>query len=181
MDSLILVKISLNRRIIAFNSAFDKAQRSGKFFSNKDNLLIGSHQVSEDFLSLMISHANDHGFRSTLRADLTNDETLGKNWISVSRRLMGFGGDAGLVLLTFRTMNKSEPMNGREAMAIFGLTSAEARLAVQLAAGSNLDEIADRNGLQVSTLRAQLRSVYSKTGITRQFELVARIWRASGV
>jgi DNA-binding CsgD family transcriptional regulator len=181
MEGFLLVKISVNRRIIAFNSAFDTVQRSGKFFSNRDNHLFGCHQASEDFLSSMISHANDHGFRAPLRADLTNDGTLGKDWISVSRRLMGFGGDGGLVLLTFRAMNESEPMNVRETMSILGLTSAEARLALQLAAGSTLDEIADRNGLQVSTLRAQLRSVYSKTGINRQFELVARIWRASGL
>ena len=38
--------------------------------------------------------------------------------------------------------------------------------------GGDGDEIADRRGVSVETLRSQLRSVYSKTGCSRETELV---------
>ena len=59
----------------------------------------------------------------------------------------------------------------------FGLTKAEARLAIELAEGHSIDDVADRRGLRRTTLRAQLREVFAKTGVTRQASLVAMVWR----
>ncbi len=56
--------------------------------------------------------------------------------------------------------------------ALFGLTAAEARLCVRLAAGESLDEAAAGLGLSKNTLRAQLRALMAKTGTNRQAALV---------
>jgi len=56
--------------------------------------------------------------------------------------------------------------------AMFGLTDAEARIAVALAAGKTLDEIAHDSGRSKNTLRAQMQVVFEKTGTSRQAELV---------
>ncbi len=58
---------------------------------------------------------------------------------------------------------------------LFGLTEAEAWLAVMLARGLSLDESAAELGVTRNTARAQLRSVFSKTGVGRQAELVRLI------
>ena len=55
---------------------------------------------------------------------------------------------------------------------MFGLTPAEAALAMQLANGLSLDEAAAALAITRNTARAHLRAIFSKTGVTRQTELV---------
>ena len=54
----------------------------------------------------------------------------------------------------------------------FGLTPAEARLAVVLAQGHSLAEALERLGVGVNTARSQLKTIFGKTGTNRQAELV---------
>lgn len=56
--------------------------------------------------------------------------------------------------------------------ALHGLTRAEARLALALAAGAKLEDIAADFSVSRYTLRAHLRSIFTKTGVSRQAELV---------
>jgi DNA-binding CsgD family transcriptional regulator len=55
----------------------------------------------------------------------------------------------------------------------FGLTAAEARLANRLSAGAALETIADELQISKGTVRNQLKSVFQKTGVHRQSDLVA--------
>lgn len=55
---------------------------------------------------------------------------------------------------------------------LFDLTPAEARVARRIAEGATVDEIAQASGTAVSTVRAQLRSVFAKTGFARQADIV---------
>jgi DNA-binding CsgD family transcriptional regulator len=56
---------------------------------------------------------------------------------------------------------------------VFRLTDAEARLATQLALGQSLENVADQFGIAKETARSQLKSIFTKTGVHRQAELVA--------
>ena len=56
---------------------------------------------------------------------------------------------------------------------VFRLTQAEARLATQLARGESLENVADQFGIGKETARSQLKSIFAKTGVHRQAELVA--------
>jgi DNA-binding CsgD family transcriptional regulator len=64
--------------------------------------------------------------------------------------------------------------------SVFGLTAAEARLAVRLSRGQNLKEVADELEIGKETARTQLRSVFIKTETARQAELVAVLARLAG-
>lgn len=55
---------------------------------------------------------------------------------------------------------------------LYGLTTAEARVVAQLALGKSIDEIAQANRVRESTLRSQLKAIRSKTGVSRQADLV---------
>ena len=57
--------------------------------------------------------------------------------------------------------------------SVFRLTEAEARLAAQLAFGNSLETVADQFGIAKETARSQLKSIFAKTGVHRQAELVA--------
>lgn len=58
---------------------------------------------------------------------------------------------------------------------IYGLTPAEAALAVQLGEGLRLEEVSERSPVKISTLRTQLRSILQKTNTDRQATLVRLI------
>ena len=58
---------------------------------------------------------------------------------------------------------------------LFGFTAAEARLAIAIANGKELAEVAQETGRAVPTLRAQLRALFKKADVTRQAELVRLI------
>lgn len=61
----------------------------------------------------------------------------------------------------------------------FGLTPAESGLATEIAKGDGRQAAAQRRGITVSTARAQLSSIFDKTGTRRQAELVRLVQEIS--
>jgi DNA-binding CsgD family transcriptional regulator len=59
----------------------------------------------------------------------------------------------------------------------FGLTAAEARLAVLLAVGGGINEAAAALGVRRETVRSQLRTIFAKTNTGRQAELAELLAR----
>lgn len=57
--------------------------------------------------------------------------------------------------------------------AMWDLSPAEAQVMVGLARGQTLQDMAQQRGVAMSTIRSQLRSTLSKTGASRQAELVS--------
>jgi DNA-binding CsgD family transcriptional regulator len=55
---------------------------------------------------------------------------------------------------------------------LFGLSPAEARVAAALMRGISLSDAAAASGVQITTVRTQLRSILRKVGVKRQFDLV---------
>ncbi len=63
---------------------------------------------------------------------------------------------------------------------LYGLTPAEARVACALAAQETPKEVAYRLGVELSTVRTQLRSIQAKLGASSQTDLVRRLlWSAA--
>jgi DNA-binding CsgD family transcriptional regulator len=61
---------------------------------------------------------------------------------------------------------------------LFGLTPAEANLAILLTHGLSLAEASDTQHISLHTARAQLKSVFAKTGASRQAELVRLVLKS---
>lgn len=55
---------------------------------------------------------------------------------------------------------------------LFGLTSAESRLALSIFEGNSLSEAAELYGVSRETVKSQINAVFSKTGTKRQGELI---------
>ena len=79
---------------------------------------------------------------------------------------------AMVILIDPDTRSRTPEMSLR---SVFRLTEAEARLATQLAFGSSLETVADEFGIAKETARSQLKSIFAKTGVHRQAELVAML------
>lgn len=63
---------------------------------------------------------------------------------------------------------------------LYGLTRAEAAVALALFEGITAAETAERLGVSLHTVRNQLRSIFEKTGVSRQAELIVQLARAIG-
>ncbi len=79
--------------------------------------------------------------------------------------------DASCVLV-ITAVARPEIASAQVIQGLFDLTPAEARVAQGIAAGRTVDELANDAGLAVGTVRQQLKSVFSKTGVSRQADLV---------
>ena len=80
------------------------------------------------------------------------------------------GGPA--ILLTITDPQSSSPPAADHLAALFGLTAAEASLAVDLLSGLDTREIAARSGRSVTTVRTHLVRLMAKADVSRQSELM---------
>jgi DNA-binding CsgD family transcriptional regulator/PAS domain-containing protein len=80
-----------------------------------------------------------------------------------------------LVIILISDLDARPTPTGRQLVDYFGLTPAEARLAVELAQGQTLETIAAQRRVQGTTLRTQLSAVLRKTDTVRQADLVRLI------
>ena len=76
-------------------------------------------------------------------------------------------------LLVFVDLERRASPPREALLSSFGLTAAEARLAIRMASGAALETVADELRISKETARNQLKAVFHKTGVRRQAELVA--------
>lgn len=62
--------------------------------------------------------------------------------------------------------------------SLFGLTPAEATIAIHLVRGRSIQTIAARHSLSLNTVRTHLKSIFKKTATSRQTELAALVLRS---
>ncbi len=63
--------------------------------------------------------------------------------------------------------------------SVYGMTAAETDIALQLADGKSPEAIAENRSVSVGTVRAQIKALLAKAGLSRQIELVARLSQLS--
>jgi len=68
--------------------------------------------------------------------------------------------------------NQQQPISIDSLVSVYNLTPSEAQVAISLANGHSIDEIANRSNHSTHTIRSQLKSVFRKTGVSRQSELI---------
>ena len=96
--------------------------------------------------------------------------------ILYARRISN-GEEGALTVLTLVDLSEPAQPSGETLQKLFGLTSAEARLALEIARGASPSEAAETLGIKIPTVRTQLSMIFAKTGAERQGELVALLAR----
>lgn len=84
-------------------------------------------------------------------------------------------GPASLLLLRVQTGEDTSETRKTLIELAYGLTGKEAEIALEIAEGRSLDQIADNQGILVSTARGHLKKSFQKIGVHSQSELVARL------
>jgi DNA-binding CsgD family transcriptional regulator len=161
-------------RLHAANLAATELLSDGRVLARNGDKIEPASAVYATFARNLIAKASDEGYRAIAPAD---DAGVDPRLIFSARRLSGDGD----IMLSARSMSLEQPLADKDVMELFGLTQAEARVTVKLSAGMPLPDIAEAHNVNVGTLRAQLRSIYAKVGLSKQPELVAAIWRVASI
>lgn len=103
-------------------------------------------------------------------ADKAGGKPFALHLLPILGRAREFCDADGVLLLISESSNASVP-NSDLLRSLFDLTPAEARLARALLTGSTLDAFAAEIGVKKHTAKTQLRSIFGKTGVSRQTEL----------
>lgn len=81
----------------------------------------------------------------------------------------------GAILFAFDP-EQSRSISPTQVRLLFNLTNAEAELAVRLCEGMPLEACASDRGVSINTAKSQLRSIFAKTGTSRQVDLLALLF-----
>jgi DNA-binding CsgD family transcriptional regulator len=167
--------IGRDGRVVHMSAPFERLVRDGVHV--KAGRLGCAHADADRALSRAINRAT--GYDGTLRDPLVPVILPRRNGL---RPLMvevipirGAAQDIFNVVSALAILTDLESTNQRPAEPLlqqaFGLTPAEARLAARLTNGDTLPDIARLDNTPHETLRTRLKSVFDKTGTSRQTEL----------
>lgn len=88
----------------------------------------------------------------------------------------GWGEEQDDVAMILIDPAQAPPLSAGHVMSLFGLTPAEAQLAIALSQGISLNSYADRRGISVGTVRIQMKRILEKTDSRRQADLVGKLY-----
>ncbi|SEQ25865.1 DNA-binding transcriptional regulator, CsgD family [Solimonas aquatica] len=158
------------------------AERDGIWLSG-NNLCIDSSQESRDF-QRMLRQALSGGTHPRAGSEPELVEAIavsrpsGRAKLGILVRAIPLGPwseskqrPAVAVFLRDPEANAAQPSQ-ELVRRLFGLTRMEAQLALLLTEGLTLDEAAEKMNVRRNTARTHLRSIFCKTGVTRQTMLV---------
>lgn len=79
------------------------------------------------------------------------------------------------VLIAVRGTDQGRGRRAAILQTLYGMTAAEVDIALQLCAGTTPESIAANRDVSIGTVRAQIKALLAKAGMSRQIELVAKI------
>jgi len=79
------------------------------------------------------------------------------------------------LMIFMQDPEKNLEISVRLLMNLYHLTLSEATIAILLSEGNTMDEVAEELEIKKNTVRAHLRSIFAKTGVTQQSMLVSLV------
>jgi DNA-binding CsgD family transcriptional regulator len=164
--------LTASGRILAMNGRLeerDESIMSGQHGGLTIKSLINS-RILQDAVGKIVNG------QSVAQAIPLRDHYNKRTFIGHVLRLEDFSNDifdASAILLVLIQVGAPAALDDRLLSLLFNLTPAEARLLRALADGLRLQIYAQSAGVKISTVRSQLKSIFSKTGTNRQAELLS--------
>ncbi|KTE04254.1 LuxR family transcriptional regulator [Sphingopyxis sp. H038] len=172
-------------RILRTNSAGRALIKSSTALRAADDRLVLASKTGNAQLQQLVGKAvaarRDGGsFAEGLRVEADIDRHLGVlvRTIETPSRYSNEAGPAAVVYVS--GLDNNRPLE-RLVSQIFDLTPSEAHLAALLATGLSLAEAAAKLELTENTVRSYCKTILSKTGVSRQADLVRLILRSVAV
>ncbi len=98
--------------------------------------------------------------------------------IATGRRKGLMGNFEATVAIFIQHMGRTSMIPGKALGALYDLTPTEIKVTMALLQGFGVADTADILGIAEATVRSHLKHIYSKTGATRQAELIQMLMRA---
>ena len=164
-------------RIVETNQAAERILRLGDGLTIRNGQICARRNFETAKLAELIAHATGATGRHPSAGCLLIGREGGHpayivRVAPVTAGLVGYDLPMAMVLVSAPDENR---ISESELAELYGLSPAESRLAVAVAYGKRLNELAGEFGVQITTLRTQLSSVLKKCGVERQSDLVRLI------
>ncbi len=172
--------VSKDGRVLSANRQAQALAMEGAFFAigAKDKLMIRDAQTADAF-DKKCAQLFVGGVITSYPGCITLSEGPRRHTVSLYRLTDAaagiFGAFSGSPPCVLVIIDVSAPQSRDPSIAIqqrFGLTGAEARLAINVAKGASLPEASQRLRISYQTARSQMRDIFAKLNIHRQTELV---------
>ncbi len=178
---LALLVLDRNRRIVSSNALAEALLAEDEGLHRRGEELVLADAAQHKLVGELLAQGGERGL-TRFRI-----ERPGRGDLVVTARPVELnaihGGAGALALFLARPHRQAGADKGADPQALrdlLGLTLAEARLAAVLGEGLSLVEAARRLGIAHNTAKVQLRSVFAKTGVHRQAQLVALLASIGG-
>jgi DNA-binding CsgD family transcriptional regulator len=177
LDSLNAAAFTLSAKfaVLAMNKRAQALLAQGKGFTADRNRLTAKGNGETDLTALLVRVLKTGAPESMAFAPVSELDVL---HITASRlRAEVKAGDdvAFKVLLLVTQPGYHRVATVGQLMQIFQLSPAEARLSRAVAHGQDLEAFALEQGVKMTTIRTQMASIYGKTNVRRQTDLVRLI------
>ncbi|MEX1036145.1 MAG: DNA-binding response regulator [Sneathiella sp.] len=173
-----VILVTADSKILFFN---DKAKR---YLEQGDGLIVGADRVcratlpgESRALAKLLTDTLSPGDKTKSEGDFAISITRMESDYPLNIMVAPIGtGVAGKGAVLF-VSDPAEPveLSIDSICRLYGLTPAEGRLALGLTNGDKLDDLADKWGVSMHTVRSQLRQIFRKTDTSRQSEVVKLI------
>lgn len=169
--SVAVLTVKADLSVVGSNAAAEAVLKRG------DGLTIRRGALSVQSLATRIrfveavERATGHANRRATAMQIPRTGDNGSYLLNVAPLING--GGAAMALIIFRDPDNTDNTLADRLRCLFGLTLAEAIIAVELSRGRSVDEIRRMRGVSLNTLKTQLKSLMSKTGCMRQAEVAS--------
>ncbi|MFM2371121.1 MAG: hypothetical protein RIS85_843 [Pseudomonadota bacterium] len=170
-----LIVLDRSHRIVSTNALAESLLDKGEGLRRRGEELAFADPAHQRLIAGMLGGSTGLT-RFRIESDSSGDIVVTARPLDLSAIHAGAG-----ALALFLARPGSETSTDPQALRdLLGLTSAEARLAAILGEGVTLVDAARRLGIAHNTAKVQLRSVFAKTGVHRQTQLVALLASLGG-
>lgn len=185
IEKLAVGVIILNRSgaILSMNATADMILGEGDGIARSNGRILLSDRADArqlDSLIAAVGNENaDADISVTLRIE--RSRSAGDLCLSAARAnapsyVSDSGGPATVLYIT--DPSRGPRVAKDQLRTLLNLTASEASIAAAMAEGLALPDIAAELGISLNTVRAHIRSIYSKTGVNRQSRLVQLVHRS---
>src|SRR3954470_19388974 len=168
-------------RVLAANRTAQSMLLTGDALTERNGVLKARHQDDHDRLTHSIAAAT-RSKRLWTSDCIRLSRQSGKpaylatvTPLTEAVDLASMGGDRAALILIHEPDRRDSSDLHKALQQAFGLTPAEALTAALVGSGLAPQDVADRTGKSVSTIRSELKKVFAKLDVSRQAELAALV------
>ncbi len=184
-DTDAVLAVNVHRRVVAMSAAAERLLAMVDGLSiTKGCLVVSGSPETRSMFDLAMSSALSALEEGTAGGAVSIQRPSGKRPFALTVTPTIFRDDPFAVLGAAALIRIVAPEEGPAQsalarwVALYGVTSAETRLVESLLTGDgNLRRVADRLGIAYATARVQLASIFEKTGVNSQSQLVRLLTR----